>query len=117
MYNGSRFTPQDMGTENETALSFSKQVKSGYESTVGENALCPCVHSQTKCVKAGALGIQPPLASLFGVGRATAAWVCPIVENPKTPTLPLLMLSFALQLKAPIRTATPLGWLGGISFA
>ena len=112
MYNGSRFTPQDMGTENETALSFSKQVKSGYESnlaTVGENALCPCVHSQTKCVKAVALGIQPPLTSPFGVGPATAAWVCPIVENPKTPTLPLLMLSFALQLKAPICTATLLG--------
>ena len=89
MYNRSRFTPQDMGTDNnETALGFSKHVKSGPESslaTVGEDAVHPSVHSQTKCVEAAALDIQLPLASSVGqVGGgeagmqvATTLWSVP----------------------------------------
>ena len=86
-----------MGTDNETALSFSKHVKSVPESslaTVGKDAVHPSVHSQTKCVEAAALDIQSPLATSLGRGggaRCAGCYnrmVCSITGNPQTPTLP-----------------------------
>lgn len=63
----------------ETALNFSKHVKSVPESslaTVGKDAVHPSVHSQTKCVEAAALDIQPPLVSSLGRVGGRGRTVC-----------------------------------------